>query len=269
MKIKNLYILCIFLILLFSGLSCTNSTEKIQSKSEKIAHSKKHVANKKILKKNKEKIIAKPNKKNVVSFLTKYGKENPENKVRIVTDFGNITIKLYNSTPLHRASFVRLVKNGFYDNTYFYRVIKKFIIQGGDSDDDTRKQKKNWAGKYTIPAEFNPDLFHKRGAIAMTRDYKNNPEKYSAPFDFYIVQGETYSNFQLDAMENQYHIKIDENKRKKYRTIGGAPHLDGEHTVFGEVVEGFDVIDKIANVKTDRSDWPVNDIYIKKIVVVK
>ncbi|NOZ46741.1 MAG: peptidylprolyl isomerase [Chlorobi bacterium] len=206
--------------------------------------------------------------KNIISFLTNYGKHNPENKVIIKTDYGNIILKLYKKTPLHRANFIRLVKSGFYNNTLFYRIVSGFIIQGGDSDEPDRKQLKNKAGKYTIPSEFNPNFFHKKGALAMTRSYKNNPNKRSSPFDFYIVQGEKYNNFQLDAFENEYNIKISQYKRSIYKKYGGAPHLDGEHTVFGEVISGFETIDKIASVKVDRSDWPVKDVYIKSIEIL-
>ena len=207
--------------------------------------------------------------KNVKNFLLAYGEKNQENLVKMTTDFGVLKLKLYKSTPLHRANFIRLVKSGFYNKTYFYRVVQDFVIQGGDNDDDDRKTQKDAIGRYTIPAEFSENIFHKKGALAMTRDYKNNPNKRSSAFDFYIVQGERYSNFQLDALENEYKIEIDETKREIYRKDGGTPHLDNEHTVFGEVIEGFDVIDKIAVVKTDRSDWPVNDVYIQKIEIIK
>ena len=257
------------LLIIFFSTSCnTNESKKESTKSRDLAKEqfiKKEVIVKKTIPKKKPEIT----NKNVTSFLTKYGRENPESIILMKTDFGDIKIKLYTEPALHRASFIRLVKQGFYDKTYFYRVVKDFVIQGGNSDAEDRKQKKAKVGNYTIPAEFNKNLFHKKGAIAMTRDYKNNPGKRSSSYDFYIVQGEEYSNFQLDALENEYKIEIEEYKRKLYRTSGGTPHLDGEHTVIGEVIKGLDVVEKIASVEVDRSDWPINDIYIIKIEIVK
>ena len=255
---------------MFVLLGCTNNQESNNNKP--IIKNKtvdKNVVN--IKKKKSLKPITKtsPSNKNIKEFLLKYGKENKETIAVISTNFGNIKLKLYKDTPLHRANFIRLVKTRFYDNTLFYRIVENFVIQGGDSDDDDRKVKKRVAGYYTIPAEIMKNHFHKKGAIAMTRDYKKNPKKRSAAFDFYIVKGEKYNFFQLDAFENEYKIKIDDKKRKIYETIGGAPHLDGEHTVFGEVVSGMDVVDKIASVKTDRSDWPIDDVVIKTIKVIK
>lgn len=197
---------------------------------------------------------------NVVEELTKYGEHNRETKVRISTSMGDMIIKLYDNTPLHRANFVRLVKEKFYDGTEFYRVINNFMIQGGDTDDWERRAVKNRMGKYTLPPEFKTDNIHKRGAVSMVREYENNPEQRSSAYEFFIVQGEKYTDGQLNGAEYAYDIKINQQHRAIYKQIGGCVHLDGKHTVFGEVVDGLDVIDKIAAVKTDDGDWPIEAV---------
>ncbi|MBT3208984.1 MAG: peptidylprolyl isomerase [Bacteroidetes bacterium] len=205
--------------------------------------------------------------KNVVEFLTKYGQENPETIVQISTEFGNMKLKLYEETPLHRANFLLLAKNKYYDKTIFYRIVENFMIQGGDIDEDYIINKKAFFGQYTIPSEMKDKFYHKRGAIAMARDYNKNPDKRSSFYDFYIVQGEKLSDPKLDAIEDYYKIELDEIRRNTYKKIGGTPHLDGEHTVFGEIIEGIDVIDKIAKVPEDNGDWPINNINIKLTVI--
>lgn len=178
------------------------------------------------------------NKKNAVAFLTKYGEENKENIVLIETRLGNIKVRLYEETPLHRASFIFLTKVGYFDTTCFYRVVPDFIIQGGESERlDTQRYKARYQ-RYKIPPEFNKNLKHKYGAIALARDWKDNPRKYSTAFEFYIVQN-----------------------RK------GAHHLNGEHTVFGEVISGFDTIDKIVNLEAGNDEWPLNDVFMKIEVI--
>ena len=158
--------------------------------------------------------------KNTVAFLEKYGSLNPETQLVIKTRLGNIGLRLYEDTPLHRASFVFLAKVGYFDTTCFYRVVPDFIIQGGESERlDTQRYKARYM-RYKIPPEFRDNRRHKYGAIALARDWVNNPQKKSTAFEFYIVQN-----------------------RK------GAHHLDGEHTVFGEVTHGFDTIDKIVNLE--------------------
>lgn len=174
------------------------------------------------------------NKNNAVQFLTEYGKENTESKVLIKTRLGNIKIQLYEDTPLHRASFIFLAKMGYFDTTCFYRVVPDFIIQGGESERlDTQKYKARYQ-RYKIPPEFRKQRLHKYGAIAMARDWENNPNKYSTAFEFYIVQN-----------------------RK------GAHHLDGEHTVIGQVISGFSTIDKIVNLKAGSDEWPLDDVFMK------
>lgn len=244
--------------------------------------------------------------------------------VRLETTLGNITVKLYNETPKHRDNFIKLVKEGVYDSLLFHRVIKNFMIQAGDPDsknaNDTASLGYGDVG-YTVPAEFNPALFHKKGALAAARQGDDvNPEKASSGSQFYIVTGKKYSQAQLINMENQInearldtafnvlarkHMKEIYKMRKAgdnegllelqdtleaqaraevakeprfrftkqqidaYTTLGGTPHLDGNYTVFGEVVDGMNVVDQIETAKTNGADRPLTNIRILKAVVVE
>lgn len=250
---------------------------------------------------------------------------NKQTICRIETSKGNITVKLYDETPLHRDNFVKLAHEGFYDGTLFHRVIKNFMIQGGDPE-----SKGAPAGKmlgtgdtgYTIPAEFvYPQYFHKKGVLSAARQGDEvNPERRSSGCQFYIVTGQVYSQSQIVGMENQLnqmklknafdalarqHMKDIYKMRKSndidvlqqlqeqliaeaqsqvageapfkftpeqieaYTTVGGTPHLDNQYTVFGEVVEGMEVVDAIQQVKTNRSDRPEEDVVIRKVVVIE
>lgn len=204
---------------------------------------------------------------NLISVLTEYGKENPETLVEMKTPKGTMKIRLYENTPLHRANFIRLIKNNFYKGTEFYRVIDHFMIQGGDNDDWARKSLKDKMGKYTIPAEYRKENIHQKGALSMAREYKDNPEKRSVPFEFFIVQGYKYSPEDLIGTEKNYSLKISPEHKAIYQKMGGCAHLDGEHTVFGQVIEGLDVIDSIAAVKTDEGDWPIEKMSIELRVI--
>jgi len=188
--------------------------------------------------------------------------------VLIMTDFGNIKVKLYNETPKHRDNFLKLAKEGFYDSTLFHRVISGFMIQGGDP---TSKNAAPGAmlgsgdNGYKIPAEFNSNLYHKKGVLAAARD--GNPEKASSGCQFYIVQGRVFTNDELDNMEKGSGKKFSADQRKAYTTIGGAPHLDGDYTAYGEVIEGMDVVDKIAAVQVNQAKRPLTDIRMKMKVI--
>jgi cyclophilin family peptidyl-prolyl cis-trans isomerase len=188
--------------------------------------------------------------------------------VEIETPYGNISLKLYNETPIHQENFLKLVSQKYYDDQIFHRVIKGFMIQAGDPDSRNAGpgQALGRSGPgYTIPAEISKDLFHKKGALAAARLPDNvNPRKESSGSQFYIVQGRKYTPAELDQMErNGYHIQFTDEQRKVYTTIGGTPHLDYDYTVFGEVIDGLDVVDKIASVKKDSRDRPLTDIKIK------
>lgn len=193
-------------------------------------------------------------------------------KVKIETDSGTIIVQLYDKTPLHRDNFVKLVKEGFYDSILFHRVINDFMIQGGDPNSKNAPPGivlGEGGLSYTIPAEFDTTLFHKKGALAAAREGDNsNPTKASSSTQFYLVQGKTFTDEELNKIEERFKIKIPENHRKVYRTIGGTPHLDMNYTVFGEVISGLDVIDKIAGTATDENNRPLQNIKMK-ITIIK
>lgn len=252
-------------------------------------------------------------------------KKDLEPKVQLETSYGNIVLKLYAETPLHRDNFIKLVNEGTYDGTLFHRVIADFMIQAGDPQSkDAKAGQALGSGDvgYTVPAEFiYPQYYHKKGALAAARQGDQvNPKKESSGCQFYIVVGRTFSDAELDGMEkNKMHqlesvlfyekskayqeqinayrrernqekmdslrdsimaevqndmktnpaYKFTEQQRNDYKTIGGTPHLDNEYTVFGEVIEGMDIVDKISAVKTGRMDRPAEDIRIIKAKQIK
>ncbi|MHA7057742.1 peptidylprolyl isomerase [Aquimarina sp. M1] len=185
-----------------------------------------------------DKKLFKLTNKNMKEFLLKYGKENPETMVRISTKFGDIHIKLFEEAPIHRANFIYLVKQKYFDETFFYRVAKGFVIQGGNSDRTQMAQKRHDIGDYTLPQEPIDGLKHDRGFVALSKQWVDNPSNRSTPFEFFIVIAKQ-----------------------------GAHHLDGEHTIFGKVVKGMNVADKISNVPVDGSEWPKENIFIKAEVI--
>lgn len=194
-------------------------------------------------------------------------------RVEMQTSSGNIVILLYDDTPLHRDNFIKLAGEGVYNGTLFHRVIKGFMIQGGDPDSKNAK-----AGQmlgegdlgYKIPAEFRENHINKRGALCAARQGDDvNPKKESSASQFYIVQGRKWSDGEMNMMEQRFGKKYSDEHRKIYAEEGGAPHLDGDYTVFGEVLEGMDVVDKIAAVKTDPMDRPLEDVRILSVKVIK
>lgn len=181
--------------------------------------------------------------------------------VKIETEQGTCIVKLYNQTPEHRDNFIRLVKSGYFNATTFNRILKGFVIQGGDPDSLYDKSKTIKPEQKWISPEFNPALYHKRGVVAMGRD--GNKAKESFTTQFYIVDGKTYTNAQLDAIEKKNGISFPENEREVYRTIGGTPFLDQNYTVFGEIVKGMDLIDKITAVKVNADGNPDKPVWMK------
>ena len=185
--------------------------------------------------------------------------------VKIVTNKGQCIIMLYNQTPFHRDNFIKLVKEGYFNGILFHRVINHFMIQGGDPDSKNAKQGVllgKQEPKRTIPAEFCDSLFHKKGVLAAAREDDNvNPNRESSSSQFYLVQGKVFTDDQLDQLEERrLKFKIPEYQRAVYKTLGGTPHLDRNYTVFGEIVEGLDMVNAIASVQTDSNDRPVEDI---------
>lgn len=192
------------------------------------------------------------------------------------TSEGNIRIQLYNETPLHRDNFLRLVKAHYYDSLLFHRVIKNFMIQGGNRNTRQAEFTPEFANlcdslDYTIEAEFRlPKLFHKRGVIASAREGDDvNPQKRSSSTQFYFVWGRKYSERAMEFTESRLDIELTPEMREAYMTVGGTPHLDGSYTVFGEIVEGLDVVERIQGVETDEGDRPLQPVMIIKATVVK
>ena len=178
--------------------------------------------------------------KNVMHFLLEYGKVNKENTIRLTTDYGTIDILLFENTKFHRANFIMLTKNKYFDNTQFYRVISNFMIQAGNSDNRNTLKKRQAIGKYLLPNDYDKGYKHDRGMLSMPSKNIENPYKKASPFEFFIVQQQ-----------------------------GGAHHLDGDYTIFGKVINGMGVVDTIADVPTDSSDWPLQNVFIKKIEILK
>ena len=207
---------------------------------------------------------------NVRESLEAYGKDNPENQVLIKTDLGDIKIKLYEETPYHRANFIYLVKKGFFNGTVFYRIIKNFMIQGGAGDFPQREEVKKKLGTYRVPSEYVTEkYFHKKGALSAAKKPGDAPEIGSTPYDFFIVQGEKYTTGQLQALAQQRKMQFNTTQTQIYTGLGGVPSLDGQHTVFGEVLEGLDVVDKIAALKTRDDGWPLDGLVKMTIAVTE
>ncbi len=177
--------------------------------------------------------------KNAMEFFLVYNTKHKENKVRITTDFGAIDILLFDETKFHRSNFIYLTKQKYFDGTQFFRVINNFMIQGGNGDDMATAIKRRKIGKYLLPRDTNRGFKHDRGTVSMPSSDIENPHKLASPYQFFIVQQK-----------------------------GGAHHLNGDYTVFGKVIKGMDVVDKIASVKTDEADWPLQNIYINNVEIL-
>jgi cyclophilin family peptidyl-prolyl cis-trans isomerase len=201
-----------------------------------------------------------------------WGRKNDAYRVLILTDSGNMVVRLYNETPLHRDNFVSKVSAGFYDSLLFHRVIKNFMIQGGDPESKYAKSGQSLGSGSApgdrIPAEIHTNdlgLYHKKGVLAAARD--NNPDKASSNCQFYIAQGLVFTEKGLDSAAKKRGYQLHPLQRQLYTTVGGIPHLDGNYTVYGELESGIEVLDKIAATKTGTADRPVKDIRMHMFVV--
>ena len=226
---NNLKIIVLFVLLL--SISCDEKKDIIVKKVK---------TTKKDLKKNTLENEFTLSDDNVMEFFLEYDKNHKENKVRIFTEYGEIDILLFENTKFHRSNFIYLTKKNYFQNTQFYRVINNFVIQAGNSDNRKISQKRKKIGRYLLPNDLNKGHTHKRGMVSMPSSLVDNPYKMASPFEFFIVQ-------------------------KK----DGAHHLDGDYTVFGKVTKGMDTVDKIASRPTDNRDWPIDNVYIKKVEIIK
>ena len=192
-------------------------------------------------------------------------------KVKIETVHGVMIAELYNETPIHRDNFIKLIENEFYDGTLFHRVIPNFMIQGGDpisKEENPSQQIGNGGPGYTLPAEFNPNLIHKKGALAAARmGDAVNPKKESSGSQFYIVEGQVYDAQRIEMIEKRMGMSLTDTQKEIYSTVGGTPHLDGGYTVFGEVVKGLDVISKISNLKRNKNNLPLEKAVMKVSII--
>jgi len=235
-------LLSVLLLFLFF-ISCEDKQKTSEEKVEAIKEAVKDtVAKKEVVKGKKPQTAQYPEitNKNVVSFLTEYGKENPETKVKISTRFGDIFIELYKDTPLHRANFIYLVKQQYFDNTFFHRVVPDFIIQAGNSDTKATPMKRKKLGfSYLLPAELENGRKHTRGTVSGAKEYRENPDKQTAPYEFFIFLGPD-----------------------KYTS-----HLNGNYTIFGRVTQGMDVVDTISKLPRDDGEWPLQNVFITAEIV--
>ena len=219
-------------VLIFALTGCEVKSKKNTNKVK--------VPQKKILKKVESKKAKRTylDDKNAIPFFYDYAKKNKENKVRIITRYGNIDILLYENTPYHRANFVYLTKKKYFNGTMFHRVVPNFIIQGGNSDSRESMKKRHQIGRYLLPPDTKKGNSHHRGVISMPSSEIDNPHKLASPYEFFIVQQSP-----------------------------GAYHLDGHYTAFGEVIRGIEVVDQINKLKVDNREMPISNVYIKTEII--
>ena len=228
----------LFFCLILLLFNCEDTQSKKKSTSITTQQKQKE---KETVEKKKSKLVEreypKLTDKNAMDFFLEYEKKNKENKVRITTKFGEIDILLFEETKFHRANFIFLTKQKYFDGTQFYRIVNNFIIQGGSSDESKMTKRRTNIGKYLLPTDTKRGFTHERGVISMPSSEIENPHKLASPYQFFIVQ-----------------------KTSK--------HLDGDFTIFGKVIRGMDVVDEIAGQETDGSEWPLHNIYIQKVEVI-
>ena len=219
----------LFIFLVSSIISYSCESKRIEKKEKiKIQIEKKNIKKNKILSEDPKVIL---NEKNVINFFYEFNKQNNYNKVKISTSFGEIIIRLFDETPYHKSNFIYLSKLGYFNNTFFHRVVPNFIIQGGNSDNRVTSVKRRLIGKYLLPVDAKNNIKHNRGIVSMPSSDINNPYKLASPYEFFIVQ-------------------------KK----NGAHHLNGNYTPFGRVIKGMNVVDKINSQPIDSREAPINNI---------
>jgi peptidylprolyl isomerase len=235
---KKLLLLFIIFISVFSCEDTKKPSIKKELETTTLEKKLEQNVDKKIASENN--IYPKITQENVISFLTDYGNNNPETKVRITTVFGEIDLKLFTDTPLHRANFIFMVKQGYYNDTFFHRVVPNFIIQGGTSDlKNTSKKRAEIGSNYLLPYEKGNGRVHKIGTVSGAKHYRKNPDNLSVPFEFFIFLGPKSS----------------------------TAHLNGNYTIFGKVSKGMDVVKKIANLPADGDGWPIENVYISAEII--
>lgn len=230
---RNLRLTLAASIVLIFFVSCQNKSKQI-TKENTIDQTKDSVSVSQTEEVKKEDSFV-LNEENAIDFFFNYAKEVSETKVKLTTTMGEITIELYNNVPYHKGNFIYLAKKGYFDNTMFHRVVKNFIIQGGNADNKETSQKRKEIGRYLLPPDTRKGHKHHRGTISMPSSERDNPHKLASPYEFFIVV-----------------------------TKPGSYHLDGSYTPFGKVVAGMDVVDKINQVDVDAGDWPMQNVYILK-----
>ncbi|MEH6407092.1 MAG: peptidylprolyl isomerase [Leeuwenhoekiella sp.] len=238
---KLFYIFCTLLFLL--GTSCEDKKSTSKNSQSENQKTKKDTSAEDLMKAQNDKLKHKAgsiieSQAELKPFLKKYGENNPETRVRLKTSFGDIEFELYKDTPLHRANFILLVKQDYFNNTMIHRVAKGFVVQGGNSDGYETPKKRMRIGNYLIPNESSPNHPHVRGALSAAKYTEQNISEASSPFEFFIVE-----------------------------SPNGAHHLDGKHTVFGKVTKGMDVVDEINKVEVDGNEWPIENIYIDMEII--
>ncbi|WP_298481014.1 peptidylprolyl isomerase [uncultured Maribacter sp.] len=232
-KISTTIILLLFLV------ACKEeSKSNIKKESKKINVVDSVLTDSSKIKKTKEKFEL--TEENAIDFFFNYSKELKANKVKLTTSLGSFTIQLYDNVPYHKANFIYLTRKGYFDNTQFHRVVKNFIIQGGNSDNRATSKKRSEIGRYLLPPDTRKGHKHHRGTVSMPSSEINNPHMLASPFEFFIVV-----------------------------TKPGSYHLDGEYTPFGKIIQGMDIVDKINSQDVGKGDWPSINIYIKKAEVIE
>ena len=226
-------------LLLFFLVGCGNTNKKLNGDKKLSESPKDTITPTNVAVAEVEKDTFRLNEENAIDFFFDYAKDLKENKVRLTTSMGSFTIQLYNNVPYHKANFIYLTKKGYFDNTQFHRVVPDFIIQGGNSDDKETSTKRKAIGRYLLPPDTRKGHKHHSGTISMPSSERDNPHKLASPFEFFIVV-----------------------------TQPGSYHLDGSYTPFGKVIEGMEVVDKINQVKIDKGEWPMRNVYITKAEVL-